>query len=94
MKCTDHGYYCSGGKKERCKDGTFTSPDGSFCQQCMPGNECDASTGPSTLCAAGSYNDGTFTKCQPCPIGSYQDGVGGPTANPVPREQQPLLSEQ
>jgi hypothetical protein len=74
--CTDPGYYCSGGKREKCNNGTYTASDGSFCQQCMPGNQCEAGTGKSTPCSSGTYNDGTFTKCQPCAIGSYQDGVG------------------
>ncbi len=41
--CYDPCFYCTGEGIYKCADDTYTSPDGSYCQQCVPGNECDPS---------------------------------------------------
>ncbi len=72
IKCTK-GYYCSGGKKEQCTDNTFTSDDGSFCQKCMPGYECNKDSEPKK-CPPGKY--GENAACKECATGTYQDNEG------------------
>ena len=67
--------YCTGGKKYPCKVDTFTSEDGSFCEQCLPGYECKPD-GSKAKCPEGKFNNGTFVGCYWCPDGTYQDVPG------------------
>ncbi len=67
--------YCTGGKKYKCKPDTFTSDEGSFCEQCLPGYECKSDSSKAK-CPEGTFNNGTFVGCERCPEGTYQNVPG------------------